>query len=157
MAFGPVAEAQTPLLLLAADGAVGSGDATGPEAADSIPIPFAGRSIRPIALLMSKNERLGLGGRVRLLREKHGWSQQKLAAMIPGVRQQSIDQLEQGKVARPRFLPSLAQALGVPEKWLLTGKGKAALTRARKMAEDLDSYQPALIMTHGPICVGRWS
>jgi transcriptional regulator with XRE-family HTH domain len=74
-----------------------------------------------------------------MLREKRGWSQGKLAAMIPGVRQQSIDQLEQGKVARPRFLPALAQVLGIREQWLLTGKGKAASAKAKKMAEDLDS------------------
>ena len=39
-----------------------------------------------------------LGDRVRKLREEKGWSQSELAAHLPGVRQQSIDQLERGAV-----------------------------------------------------------
>lgn len=65
-----------------------------------------------------------LGDRVRRLREQKGWSQKKLASMIPGTSQQSIDQLEQGMVARPRYLLELALALDARQEWLLTGYGK---------------------------------
>ena len=68
----------------------------------------------------------GIGQRVRMMRERKGWSQQQLAERVPGVKQQSVDQLEQGKVRRPRFLPELAEALGVREEWLRTGEGRVA-------------------------------
>jgi transcriptional regulator with XRE-family HTH domain len=70
-------------------------------------------------MLGPKNE---LGSRVRQLREARGWSQAELAAHLPNVKQQSIDQLEKGKVARPRFLPELAYALNTTVAWLLTGE-----------------------------------
>ncbi|MBI3419189.1 MAG: helix-turn-helix transcriptional regulator, partial [Proteobacteria bacterium] len=73
-----------------------------------------------------------LGQRVRALREEKGWSQSALAAQLPSVRQQSIDQLENGHVKRPRFLPELAQVLGTHVQWLLTGQGARAAARARK-------------------------
>jgi transcriptional regulator with XRE-family HTH domain len=72
---------------------------------------------------MSGQNTSGLGGRVRQLREARGWSQSDLAEKLPGVKQQSVDQLEQGKVARPRFLPELAQILHTSVQWLLTGDG----------------------------------
>ncbi len=67
-----------------------------------------------------------LGQRVRMMRERKGWSQKELAERIPGVKQQSIDQLEQGKIRRPRYLPELAEAFGVREEWLRTGEGRMA-------------------------------
>jgi len=67
-----------------------------------------------------------LGQRVRMLRERKGWTQQQLAGMI-GVKQQSIDHLERGSVRRPRLLSELAAALSVREEWLRTGEGKMAL------------------------------
>jgi transcriptional regulator with XRE-family HTH domain len=63
-----------------------------------------------------------LGERVRQLRMQKGWSQSELAARLPHVKQQSIDQLEQGKVERPRFLPELADVLQTSVQWLLTGE-----------------------------------
>lgn len=71
---------------------------------------------------MSAPQKGDLGARVRELREVRGWSQAELAAKLPDVKQQSIDQLESGKVARPRFLPELATALNVSTQWLLTGE-----------------------------------
>jgi transcriptional regulator with XRE-family HTH domain len=75
-----------------------------------------------------------IGARVRELREKRGWSQAELAAKLPGVKQQSIDQLEKGKVARPRFLPELAEALQTSMYWLQTGEELPASGQT-KMAE----------------------
>ncbi len=82
--------------------------------------------------------KIHLGQRVREMREKKGWSQNDLAARLPGVRQQSIDQLERGHVKRPRFLPELADALGAPLQWLLTGEGIRTAPRGRK-ADMLDA------------------
>ncbi len=75
---------------------------------------------------MPHSKKNGLGARVRKLREERGWSQNDLAAQLPGVKQQSVDQLENGKVARPRFLPELAMALCTSVQWLLTGDGEVA-------------------------------
>ncbi len=74
---------------------------------------------------MSSPSPTTLGERVRFLREKKGMSQSELAGALPGVKQQSIDQLEQGQVRRPRFLPELAVALGTNVQWLLTGEENA--------------------------------
>lgn len=79
-----------------------------------------------------------LGVRVRQLREERGWSQSELAQRLPNVRQQSIDQLEQGKVRRPRFLHELAQALGTTVNWLMSGKGGKARMAATPAMADVD-------------------
>jgi DNA-binding XRE family transcriptional regulator len=77
-----------------------------------------------------------IGCRIRELRKNAGLSQAALAAHIPGVSQQSIHQLEQGAIARPRYLPELAELFRVDERWLRTGKGhsrpqgRPAATRA---------------------------
>ena len=91
-------------------------------------------------LMFNKNDS-GIGERARMMRERKGWSQQQLAAKVPGVKQQSIDQLEQGKVRRPRFLPELAEALGVREEWLRTGEGRMA----RPQPEDDRDGNPDLV------------
>lgn len=80
-----------------------------------------------------------LGARVRTLREEKGWSQSELAAKISGVKQQSIDQLEQGKVSRPRFLPELAEALQTNLPWLLTGEGERGAARPARMDTQVDN------------------
>jgi transcriptional regulator with XRE-family HTH domain len=72
---------------------------------------------------MATHKKHGIGARVRQLREERGWSQVELASHLPGVKQQSVDQLEQGKVSRPRFLPELATAFSTSVQWLLTGEG----------------------------------
>ncbi|MBT6959844.1 MAG: helix-turn-helix transcriptional regulator, partial [Rhodospirillaceae bacterium] len=53
-----------------------------------------------------------LGARVRQCRLALSWSQADLANRI-GVKQQSIDQLESGKVSRPRYIVELAESLNV--------------------------------------------
>lgn len=65
-----------------------------------------------------------IGARVRRLREARRWSQAQIAERLRGVSQQSIDQLERNRVGTPRYLPELADVLGVRETWLRTGKGK---------------------------------
>ena len=88
---------------------------------------------------MSKTGKLHLGHRVRQLREQKGWSQSELASQLPGVHQQSIDQLERGRVKRPRFLPELADVLGTPVQWLLTGEGHKLSVRTKKAGSDIDA------------------
>ncbi|SOB76152.1 Phage repressor protein C, contains Cro/C1-type HTH and peptisase s24 domains [Marinobacter sp. LV10R510-11A] len=60
--------------------------------------------------------------RVLRCRKQLGLTQQELAKKT-GVKQQSIQQLEDGLVKRPRYILELAEALGVAARWLLTGKG----------------------------------
>ncbi len=64
-----------------------------------------------------------LGARVRQCRLALNWSQAELARRL-NVKQQSIDQLESGKVTSPRYVIELAEALSVPLEWLRHGKGK---------------------------------
>ncbi|MGB1876236.1 MAG: XRE family transcriptional regulator [Rhodospirillaceae bacterium] len=70
-----------------------------------------------------------LGARVRQCRLALSWSQAELASRI-GVKQQSIDQLESGKVSRPRYIVELAESLNVPMDWLRHGKGQVHLSRS---------------------------
>jgi len=86
---------------------------------------------------MFNKKHSGLGDRARMMRERRGWSQQQLAERVPGVKQQSIDQLEQGRVRWPRYLPELAEALGIREEWLRTGRGRMAQPKP-EFARDAD-------------------
>nr|1SQ8_A Chain A, dh434 [Phage 434] len=61
-----------------------------------------------------------MGERIRARRIQLGLNQAELAQKV-GVDQQAIEQLENGKAKRPRFLPELARALGVAVDWLLNG------------------------------------
>ena len=88
---------------------------------------------------MPQNKKSGLGARVRQLREERGWSQNDLAAHLPGVKQQSVDQLENGKVARPRFLPELATALSTSVQWLLTGDGQSTQKKSSTQDGSIDA------------------
>ncbi len=88
---------------------------------------------------MPHSKKSGLGARVRQLREERGWSQNDLAAQLPGVKQQSVDQLENGKVARPRFLPELATALSTSVQWLLTGEGQSVQKKSAAQDASLDT------------------
>ena len=51
-------------------------------------------------------------------------TQQQLAKKV-GVKQQSIQQLEDGLVKRPRYLLELSAALECDARWLVSGKGTA--------------------------------
>ncbi len=69
-----------------------------------------------------------LGARVRQCRLALNWSQAELAKRLD-IKQQSIDQLESGKVKSPRYVIELAEALGAPLEWLRHGKGEMRLSR----------------------------
>ena len=62
-----------------------------------------------------------LGNRVRRRREELGWSQAELG-FRSGMSHQRIDSIEKGEVQRPRKLLEIADALGVPQRWLLEGE-----------------------------------
>lgn len=95
---------------------------------------------------MANTKKNGIGARVRQLREERGWSQTDLAAQLPGVKQQSVDQLEQGKVSRPRFLPELAQVFSTSVQWLLTGDGPKTQKRpASDTAVDAELLRDVVI------------
>ena len=98
-----------------------------------------------------------LGARVRQCRLALNWSQAELARRL-NVKQQSIDQLESGKVRSPRYVIELAEALSVPLEWLRHGKGKmrfaqsvpgSAVTESTwtfEPADDAPTGQPKLAM-----------
>lgn len=60
--------------------------------------------------------------RVLTRRKLLGFTQAQLAKKV-GVKQQSIQQLEEGLVKRPRYLLELADALQCTVSWLATGEG----------------------------------
>lgn len=62
------------------------------------------------------------GARIRTLRRGRGITQKELAK-IAGCSQQTILDLELGNVVWSRFLPAIAEALGVSLHWLETGSG----------------------------------
>lgn len=67
---------------------------------------------------------MSISSRVKSKRTQLGLNQVELAERV-GTTQQSIEQLENGKTKRPRFLPELAVALGTSVDWLLNGSPEA--------------------------------
>lgn len=63
---------------------------------------------------------MNIAERVKLRRAELGITQAELAIKAQ-TSQQAIQQLEDGKTKRPRYLPELAVALGCSVKWLVTG------------------------------------
>jgi phage repressor protein C with HTH and peptisase S24 domain len=63
----------------------------------------------------------GIAERVVKRRQQLGLSQSALARRL-NVKPQSIQQLEAGQVARPRYLLELARALEVDAEWLVSGQ-----------------------------------
>lgn len=68
-----------------------------------------------------------IASRVRFKRDELGLTQTELAERA-GTSQQAIEQLENGKTQRPRYLPELANVLGVSVDWLVKGSGDANVT-----------------------------
>ncbi|CAH6577197.1 TPA: helix-turn-helix domain-containing protein [Citrobacter freundii] len=66
---------------------------------------------------------MSISSRVKSKRTQLGLNQVELAERV-GTTQQSIEQLENGKTKRPRFLPELAVALGTSVDWLLNGSAE---------------------------------
>ena len=87
---------------------------------------------------------MSLGARVRECRLAMNISQAELAKRI-GVKQQSIDQVEAGKVNAPRYLIDLAEALDVSLEWLRKGKGpkKASSGSSVTYVKSQDANSPA--------------
>ncbi|MBI1179523.1 MAG: hypothetical protein GC201_03130 [Alphaproteobacteria bacterium] len=84
-----------------------------------------------------------LAQRVAQAREARGWSQAELARRVSArrralgkgrVRQQSVNQLEQGDVGAPRYLVELAEVLEVDVGWL-AGRNIGASAAGRPPAE----------------------
>ncbi|EKY1951561.1 LexA family transcriptional regulator [Cronobacter sakazakii] len=63
---------------------------------------------------------MSIAVRVKTKREALGLTQTELAERV-GTSQQAIEQLENGKTKRPRYLPELANELGVSVDWLING------------------------------------
>ena len=83
---------------------------------------------------------MALGSRVRQHRLSLRWSQAELARRL-NIKQQSIDQLESGKVKTPRYIVELAETLGVPLDWLRLGVGNA---RFPKTTQGKNNFGKAL-------------
>lgn len=66
---------------------------------------------------------MNISDRVKARRDELGLTQAELAKMAD-TSQQAIQQLEDGKIQRPRYLFELALALRCEVKWLLTGEGE---------------------------------
>lgn len=66
---------------------------------------------------------MSIAERVKLRRAELGITQAELALQAK-TSQQAIQQLEDGKTKRPRYLPELAAALGCDIRWLISGKGE---------------------------------
>ncbi|MGO1079921.1 XRE family transcriptional regulator [Inquilinus sp. CA228] len=69
-----------------------------------------------------------IGHRVKLERERKGLSQTQLGERV-GIRQQSIQLIEDGVTKRTRYVVDLAKALGVNPDWLRTGVGERTSAR----------------------------
>ncbi|MDQ7100919.1 helix-turn-helix transcriptional regulator [Serratia sp. MF2] len=65
---------------------------------------------------------MSIAERVKMRRAELGITQAELAVRV-NTSQQAIQQLEDGKTKRPRYLPELAIALGCDVKWLISGQG----------------------------------
>ncbi|MDF3830937.1 MULTISPECIES: XRE family transcriptional regulator [unclassified Pseudocitrobacter] len=61
-----------------------------------------------------------LAERLKIAREKKGFSQAQLAEMI-GLSQQSVAKIENGETLQPRKIKEIANVLGVSQKWLQLG------------------------------------
>ncbi len=66
---------------------------------------------------------MDISDRVKARRDELGLTQAELAS-VAKTSQQAIQQLEDGKIKRPRYLLELALALGCDVRWLLTGEGE---------------------------------
>jgi transcriptional regulator with XRE-family HTH domain len=67
-----------------------------------------------------------LGARLFARREGRGHTQDSLARAI-GMKQQGVDNIEKGKVRRPRLIREIAAELGTSQEWLLWAEGPEAV------------------------------
>ncbi|EAA7987441.1 helix-turn-helix transcriptional regulator [Salmonella enterica] len=71
---------------------------------------------------------MNISERVKSLRTELGLTQAQLATRAK-TSQQAIEQLENGKIKRPRYIIELANALNCDPSWLLTGEGNQIKSR----------------------------
>lgn len=67
---------------------------------------------------------MNLGGRIKQEREARGIQQSSLCALVPGLSQQALSNLETRDSATSEFAIRIADALGVSVRWLLDGTGR---------------------------------
>jgi transcriptional regulator with XRE-family HTH domain len=82
-------------------------------------------------------DKKAFGGRAKRRREAIGVSQGDIGIAI-GMSQQGVDNIEAGKVARPRLLPELAESLQTTIKWLLYEEGPEVVSPPDQ-ADEIDS------------------
>lgn len=84
-------------------------------------------------------------------KEKNNISQMALAEIL-GISQGSVEKLENGKVAKPKYLPEAAKILGGPYEWLLNNTQPADESWEQKQLsvlreleeEERDRFEEAL-------------
>lgn len=87
-------------------------------------------------LAMGMVDKVAFGARVRARRDKLGITGKQLAEAV-GMKQQGVNNIEQGLVERPRRLLELAKALQTTQEWLLYGDGPEDLKPANPLEEML--------------------
>lgn len=97
-----------------------------------------------LAYIMEMTQKDSFGDRVREARNAKGLTQTELAAIV-GLSQQSIVNIER-KNSVPNKLYSFAQALGVTEKYLITGDGSQdlALVQSNEDLFTIEKVQSAI-------------
>lgn len=82
-----------------------------------------------------ENERRDVGHRIRVLRERIGWTRERLAEHL-GVHAGSVARWETGGSVPHAFtLARIAEAAGATEAWLRTGRGADAAPPSASVAE----------------------
>lgn len=99
-------------------------------------------------LLLSRNEQMSLGQRIKKLRITRGISQTHLAR-VAGVNQSLIARLESDRVIGSSHVASIAKILHVDAAWLETGHGQADLNKGSEgyFQPDLDQLTKLLAST----------
>lgn len=91
---------------------------------------------------MKPVDKHAFGGRLKARREGLGLSQSDLATAV-GMKQQSVVNIEQGIVSRPRHLREIASALSTSEDWLLWAEGPEELDENAEAVALLQAMPPA--------------
>ena len=85
-------------------------------------------------------DKKAFGARAKRRREAIGVSQTDIGEAI-GMSQQGVDNIESGKVSRPRLLPELAESLQTTIKWLLYEEGPEVVSPPDQRSEITSIFQ----------------